>query len=82
MTYSFALKVFAVMLALICIGLMSFVAYYRHAPQAPAPGPNFAADFVPEHMPRWPDTTVRVGMLTLLVSFVVLSVACLRIADI
>lgn len=80
MTYSIALKVFAVLLALICFGLMSFVAHYTHAPQPQVPGPNLVVDL--ERAPRWPDTTVRIGTLTLLVSFVLLTGAALMIAGV
>jgi hypothetical protein len=80
MTYSIALRVFAVLLALICIGLMTFVAHYTHAPQPQAPGPNLAVD--PALAPRWPDATVRVGTLVLLISFVVLTGVCLLIAGV
>jgi hypothetical protein len=78
MTYSIALRVFAILLALICIVLMTFVAHYTHAPQPQPPGPNFAFD--PARAPRWPDTTVRLGTLVLLGSFVVLAGVCLLIA--
>jgi hypothetical protein len=80
MTYSIALRVFAVLLALICIGLMVFVAHYTHAPHTQAPGPNLAVD--PARASSWPDATVRAGTLALLVSFVVLTGACLLIAGI
>ncbi|WP_321964948.1 hypothetical protein [Paraburkholderia sp. J7] len=83
MTYAIALRVFAVLLALICVGLMSFVAHYTHAPQTQSPGPNLAIHPErPEHAPRWPDATVRIGTLALLVSFVVLTGACLLIAGV
>jgi hypothetical protein len=80
MTYAIALRVFAVLLTLICIGLMSFVAHYRLAPQLQAPGPNFAVG--PERTPRWPDATLRIGTVGLLVSFLVLTGACLLIAGV
>jgi hypothetical protein len=80
MTYSIALRVFAVLLALISIGLMAFVAHYTHAPQTQMPGPNLAVD--PACTPNWPDATVRVGTLALLVSFVVLAGACLLIGGV
>ncbi|QGZ54310.1 hypothetical protein [Paraburkholderia acidiphila] len=80
MTYTIALRVFAILLALICIGLMSFVAHYTHMPQTQAPGPNLAIR--PEHAPRWPDATVRIGTVALLVSFVVLAGVCLLIAGV
>lgn len=78
MTYTIALRVIAVLLALICIGLMSFVAHYTHVPQRQAPGPNLTLR--PE--PRWPDATVRIGTVALLVSFLVLAGACLLIAGV
>ncbi|MEM5312886.1 hypothetical protein [Paraburkholderia sp. JHI869] len=80
MTYTIALRVFAVLLALICIGLMSFVAHYAHAPQPEAPGPNFVVRL--ERAPGWPDATVRIGTVALLVSFLVLTGACLLIAGV
>lgn len=80
MTYTIALKVFAILLALLCIGLMSFVAHYTHAPQTQAPGPDLAIR--PERGPSWPDATVRIGTVALLVSFVVLTGACLLIAGV
>jgi hypothetical protein len=80
MTYAIALRVFAVLLALICIGLMSFVAHYTHAPQSRAPGPNLTLRS--EHVPRWPDATVRIGTVGLLASFLVLTGACLLIAGV
>ncbi|WP_321934985.1 hypothetical protein [Paraburkholderia sp. J8-2] len=86
MTYAIALRVFAVLLALICIGLMSFVAHYTHAPQTQTPGPNLAIHLErperTEHAPRWPDATVRIGTVALLVSFVVLAGVCLLIAGV
>ncbi|WP_233881054.1 hypothetical protein [Paraburkholderia flagellata] len=81
MTYTIALRVFAVLLALICICLMSFVAHYTHAPQTQAPpGPNLTLR--PERAPCWPDATVRIGTVALLVSFLVLTGACLLIAGV
>ncbi|MCP3713384.1 hypothetical protein M3I54_42160 [Paraburkholderia sp. CNPSo 3274] len=80
MTYAIALRGLAVLLALICIGLMSFVAHYTHAPRPQAPGPNFAVR--PERAPRWPDATVRIGTVALLASFLVLTGACLLIAGV
>ncbi|WP_035515067.1 hypothetical protein [Paraburkholderia nodosa] len=80
MTYAIALRVFAVLLTLICIGLMSFVAHYRLAPQPQASGTSFAVG--PERAPRWPDATVRIGTVGLLASFLVLTGACLLIAGV
>ncbi|MCX5544636.1 hypothetical protein M3A49_35105 [Paraburkholderia sp. CNPSo 3076] len=80
MTYAIALRVFAVLLTLICIGLMSFVAHFTLAPQPQAPGTNFAVG--PERAPRWPDATVRIGTVGLLASFLVLTGACLLIAGV
>ena len=80
MTYTIALRVFAVLLALICICLMSFVAHYTRAPQTQAPGPNLTLR--PERAPRWPDATVRIGTVAMLVSFLVLTGACLLIAGV
>ena len=80
MTYAIALRVFAVLLALICVGLMSFVSHYRLASQPQTPGPNFA--FGPERTPRWTDATLRIGTVGLLVSFLVLTGACLLIAGV
>ncbi|HEY4802085.1 MAG TPA: hypothetical protein VIH96_05645 [Paraburkholderia sp.] len=80
MTYSIALRVFAVLLVLLSIGMMSFVAQYARArqPEAPRPGPVR----YPERAPVWPDATLRIGTVALLVSFVVLTGACLLIADV
>jgi hypothetical protein len=80
MTYSIALRVFAVLLLLICIGLMTFVAHYTYAPQPQAPGPNLTVDVT--RTPLWPDATVRLGTLALLVSYVVLTGVCLLIAGV
>ncbi|MEX3982574.1 hypothetical protein AB4Y45_26745 [Paraburkholderia sp. EG287A] len=80
MTYAIALRVFAVLLTLICIGLMAFVAHYTVAPRPQAPGPNFAVR--PGRAPRWPDATVRIGTVGLLASFLVLTGACLLIAGV
>ncbi|MEX3946649.1 hypothetical protein AB4Y40_02630 [Paraburkholderia sp. EG287B] len=80
MTYAIALRVFAVLLTLICIGLMAFVAHYTLAPRPQAPGPNFVVR--PERPPRWPDATVRIGTVGLLASFLVLTGACLLIAGV
>ena len=80
MAYTIALRIFAVLLALICIGLMSVVAHYTHAPQTQPPGPNLTLR--PERALRWPDAAVRLGTVALLVSFVVLTGACLLIAGV
>ncbi|PVX68681.1 hypothetical protein [Paraburkholderia unamae] len=81
MTYSIVLRALAVLLVLVCIGLMAFVACYTHTPPTSvpqAPAPRLTADSA--RAPRWPDATVRIGTLALLASFVVLTLACLRIA--
>lgn len=77
MTYSIALRVFAFVLALICIGLMALVAHYLPASAAATRLPR--AIHVP--MPHWPDFMLRGGTVCLLVSFVVLIATCCMIAS-
>ena len=83
MTYTIALRIFAVMLALLSIGLMAMIAQHTHKPQ-PAPStpsvPHFAIRL--GGTPRWSETMLRGGILCLLVSFVVLSATCILIARI
>ncbi|POR46207.1 hypothetical protein B0G62_12656 [Paraburkholderia eburnea] len=80
MTYAIALRLFAVMLALLCIGLMSLIAHHTHVRQADPSMPHLAIRF--DDTPRWPETVLRGGMISLLVSFVFLTVTCLLIAGI
>jgi hypothetical protein len=80
MTYAIALRIFAVMLALLCIGLMSLIAHHTHAPQTDRSMPSFAIRF--DQTPRWPETVLRGGAICLLVSFVLLTAICLLIAGI
>ncbi|HKT94997.1 MAG TPA: hypothetical protein VJS30_00485 [Paraburkholderia sp.] len=80
MTYTIALRTFAVMLSMLSIGLMAMVAQHTRKPQPDSPAPHFAIHF--ENAPRWPETVLRGGILCLLVSFVVLSATCILIARI
>ncbi|WP_027815135.1 hypothetical protein [Paraburkholderia bannensis] len=80
MTYAIALRLFAVMLALLCIGLMSLIAHHTHVPQADHSTPHLAVRF--DDAPRWPETVLRGGTVCLLISFVILTVTCLLIAGI
>jgi hypothetical protein len=84
MTYAIALRLFAVMLALLCIGLMSLIAHHTAAPRADQrvdqPAAHFAIRF--DNAPRWPETVLRGGTVCLLVSFVLLTATCLLIAGI
>lgn len=77
MTYTIALRIFAVMLSLLAIGLMAMIAQHTHKPRPDAYAP-FAIHF--ESAPRWPETMLRGGVLCLLVSFVVLTATCILIA--
>lgn len=80
MTYTIALQVFAVVLSLLCIGLVAMIAQHTHRPQpVPSPLPN-AVQL--DNAPRWPETILRGGIMCLLVSFVVLAVTCILIARI
>lgn len=80
MTYAIALRLFAVMLALLCIGLMSLIAHHTHVRQADPSMPHLAIRF--DDTPRWPEAVLRGGTICLLVSFVFLTVTCLLIAGI
>ena len=80
MTYATALQVFAVMLALLCIGLMAMIAQHTHKPQPDLSAPPFAIRVGTP--PRWPETVLRGGLMCLLVSFVVLTLTCVLIAGI
>ncbi len=77
MTYSIALRVFAFVLALICISLMAMVAQYMPASSRAVRLPR--AVHVPA--PHWPDFMLRGGLVCLLVSFVVLIATCCMIAS-
>jgi hypothetical protein len=77
MTYSIALRMFALVLALICIGLMTIVAHYMPASGRVVRLPR--AVHVPA--PLWPDFMLRGGVVCLLVSFVVLIATCCMIAS-
>ncbi|CAB3799463.1 hypothetical protein LMG28688_04945 [Paraburkholderia caffeinitolerans] len=77
MTYAIALRIFAVMLSLLAIGLMAMIAQHTHKPRPEANVP-FAIHF--ESGPRWPETMLRGGVLCLLASFVVLTATCILIA--
>ncbi|MDR3097103.1 MAG: hypothetical protein LBV73_08515 [Paraburkholderia sp.] len=63
---------------MLSIGLMVMVAQHTHKPQPDSPAPHFAIRL--DKAPRWPETAVRGGVLSLLVSFVVLTLTCLLIA--
>ncbi|WP_321814667.1 MULTISPECIES: hypothetical protein [unclassified Paraburkholderia] len=78
MSYAIALQVFAVLLALLCIGLMALIAHHTHTPQTDHASEAFAIRF--DNAPRWPETVMRGGALCLLISFVVLTATCLLIA--
>ncbi|WP_322043115.1 hypothetical protein [Paraburkholderia sp. J67] len=78
MTYAIALRVFAVMLALLCIGLMSLIAHHTHTPQAESSAPQLSIRI--DNTPGWPETVMRGGTLCLLISFVLLTATCLLIA--
>jgi hypothetical protein len=80
MTYDIALRLFAVMLSLLCIGLMVLIAQHTHRPQPDSSASHFAIRF--DRAPRWPETVLRGGTLCLLVSFVVLTATCILIARI
>ncbi|WP_321841811.1 hypothetical protein [Paraburkholderia bannensis] len=80
MTYAIALRLFAVMLALLCIGLMSLIAHHTHVPHADHSTPHLAVRF--DDTPRWPETVLRGGAVCLLISFVILTATCLLIAGI
>jgi hypothetical protein len=79
MTYVIALQVFAVVLALLCIGLMALIAHHTHTPQTDQAAEAFAIRF--DNAPRWPETAMRGGMMCLLISFVILTATCLLIAS-
>ncbi|MFX1803108.1 hypothetical protein PWR66_05530 [Paraburkholderia sp. A1RO-5] len=70
MTYAIALRIFAVMLSLLAIGLMAMIAQHTHKPRPEPNAPHFAIH--PGHAPRWAETILRGGVLCLLASFVVL----------
>jgi hypothetical protein len=80
MTYAVTLRLFAVMLALLCIGLMALIAHHTAAPRADHTSAHFAIRF--DDAPRWPETVLRGGAVCLLVSFVLLTATCLLIAGI
>ncbi|WP_321889837.1 hypothetical protein [Paraburkholderia bannensis] len=80
MTYAIALRLFAVMLALLCIGLMSLIAHHTHVPHADHSTPHLAVRF--DDTPRWPETVLRGGTVCLLISFAILTATCLLIAGI
>jgi len=77
MSYSTALRVYAFVLALICIGLMAIVAHFVPVQRAAVRLPR--AMRVPA--PHWPVIMVRGGMVCLLMSFVVLIATCCMIAN-
>jgi hypothetical protein len=90
MSYSTALHVFALVLALLCVGLMAVISHYTvsaspvpsvlHVSRSEEPtlqglhGLRAAAA-------RWPELLMRGGVVCLLASFVVLVVTCCRIAS-
>lgn len=80
MTYAIALRLFAVMLALLCIGLMSLIAHHTAAPRVDQSAAHFAIRF--DDAPRWPETVLCGGTVCLLISFVLLTATCLLIAGI
>ncbi len=86
MTYAIALRLFAVMLALLCIGLMALIAHHTATPRVAhcADQTESAASFAIrfDDAPRWPETVLCGGTVCLLVSFVLLTATCLMIAGI
>ncbi|CAM2189958.1 Protein-export membrane protein SecG [Paraburkholderia sacchari] len=78
MTYAIALRIFAVMLSLLAIGLMAMIAQHTNKPRPEFKAPHFAIHF--DNAPRWPETLLRRGILCLLVSFVILTATCILIA--
>ncbi|QBQ98004.1 hypothetical protein [Paraburkholderia pallida] len=80
MTYAIALRIFAVVLSLLCIGLMAMIAQHTQKPQLDSSASPYAIRL--DAAPRWPETVVRGGFICLLVSFVVLTVTCMLIARI
>jgi hypothetical protein len=80
MTYDIALRVFAVVLSLLCIGLLALIAHHTHRPQPDSSAAHFAVRF--DREPRWPEAVMRGGAMCLLISFVVLTATCILIARI
>jgi hypothetical protein len=70
MDYSFALKLFAVMLAILSISLVPFFMYRDPAPVRSV----VRIEALPR--PQWPGLITRMGSATLLASFVLLIGGC------
>jgi hypothetical protein len=77
MSYSIALRIYALVLTLISIGLMAVVTHYMPARRAAVRLPR--AVRVPA--PHWPELMLRGGTVCLLMSFVVLIATCCMIAS-
>ncbi|WP_322061903.1 hypothetical protein [Paraburkholderia sp. J63] len=80
MTYATTLRIFAVMLSLLSIGLMAMVAQHTHKPRPDASASPYAIQL--DSTPGWPETVLRGGVMSLLASFVVLALTCMLIARI
>ncbi|MBN3813015.1 hypothetical protein [Paraburkholderia sp. Ac-20347] len=78
MTYTVALSLCAVVLALLCIGLMAVLAHHSQAPRTDPAMADLSFGVV-DQMPAWPEFAVRGGFICLLVSFVTLMATCLLI---
>ncbi|QGZ61095.1 hypothetical protein [Paraburkholderia acidisoli] len=83
MTFNVALEVFAVMLALIGIGLMSFVAHYARPPELDAAdASNLAVRTVVPAAPRRGGASLSEGAFTVLVLLALLAVTYLLMVGI
>lgn len=80
MTYAATLRIFAVMLSLLSIGLMAMIAQHTHKPQPDASASPYSIHL--DNGPRWPESVLRGGVISLLASFVVLAATCILIARI
>lgn len=80
MTYAIILRIFAVMLSLLSIGLMAMVAQHTHKPQPDASASPYAIQL--QNGPGWPETVLHGGVMCLLASFVVLALTCILITRI
>jgi len=80
MTYTVALSLCAVVLALLCIGLMAVLAHHSKAPCTDPAMADLSFGVV-DQAPAWPEFAVRGGFICLLVSFVMLTATCLLIVS-
>ncbi|CAG9238066.1 conserved hypothetical protein [Paraburkholderia tropica] len=78
MTYTTALGLFAIVLALLCIGLMAVLAHHSHVPRTDPLTADLSFGIV-DQAPHWPEVAVRGGFICLLVSFVALTATCILI---